>query len=276
MSEHLKKIAIFGVPRSGTSWIGEIFNSSPYVAYRFQPLFSYALKDYLTPASSKEEIQEFYEKLLLSKDTFINQYDRRNSGDYPTFNKANITHVAFKEVRYINILSNLMRRSPDLMLCLVMRNPYSVINSWMRAPREFRRDLGWKEQEEWRYALKKNMNRPEEYNGYEKWKEAANLFISLKDNYPERVQLINYGKLIQEPARVINNVFSRFGLGFTEQTLDFLKQSSNQENTDPYSVYRSKQTDDNWRRQLDPTIVEEISQDLQNTQLEVFLDDLVS
>ena len=35
----------FGVPRSGTSWFGELFNSSPRVAYRFQPLFSYAFKD---------------------------------------------------------------------------------------------------------------------------------------------------------------------------------------------------------------------------------------
>ena len=37
----MKNVAIFGVPRSGTSWLGQIFNSSPMVAYRFQPLFSY-------------------------------------------------------------------------------------------------------------------------------------------------------------------------------------------------------------------------------------------
>jgi hypothetical protein len=272
MSEYLKKIAIFGVPRSGTSWIGEIFNSSPCVAYRFQPLFSYAFKDFLTPASSKEDIQEFYEQILDSEESFINQIDRRNSGDYPTFNKTNITHIVFKEVRYINILSNLMRRSPDLMLCLVLRNPYSVINSWLRAPREFRRDLGWSEIEEWRYALKKNLNRPEEYNGYEKWKEAANLFISLKGNYPERVQLIKYGELIQQPVDVIKNVFTEFSLELTKQTLDFLQQSAKQENADPYSVYRRKQTDDKWREQLDAVIVDEITRDLEDTQLKLLID----
>ena len=46
-------VAIHGVPRSGTSWIGEIINSSPNVLYKFQPLFSYALKDFLTTFSKK-------------------------------------------------------------------------------------------------------------------------------------------------------------------------------------------------------------------------------
>ena len=39
-------ISIHGVPRSGTSWLGQILDSSPKVRYKFQPLFSYAFKKY--------------------------------------------------------------------------------------------------------------------------------------------------------------------------------------------------------------------------------------
>ena len=43
----MKRIAIHSAPRSGSSWLGQILNSSPKVCFRFQPLFSYAFKDYL-------------------------------------------------------------------------------------------------------------------------------------------------------------------------------------------------------------------------------------
>ena len=152
-----KKVAVHGVPRSGTSWVGEILNSSPNTAYRFQPLFSYAHKAYLDNTSTKEDIAQFFSRLRNCDDDFTNQKAKRNSGDFPQFRKQKITHVIYKEVRYLNILFNLMRKTEDVLLISVIRNPLSVINSWLRAPREFRRDLGWSEIEEWRYALKKNL-----------------------------------------------------------------------------------------------------------------------
>ncbi|OQY27804.1 MAG: hypothetical protein B6244_09430 [Candidatus Cloacimonetes bacterium 4572_55] len=110
------KMAVHGVPRSGTSWIGEILNSSPNTTYRYQPLFSYAHKDYLTPASTREDIDSFFERILHCDDEFTNQVIRRASGDFPIFKKEQITHIVYKEVRYINILFNLMRRTDDLLL----------------------------------------------------------------------------------------------------------------------------------------------------------------
>ena len=43
----MKRIGLHGVPRSGTSWLGNIFNSSPDLTYKHQPLYSYAFKNYL-------------------------------------------------------------------------------------------------------------------------------------------------------------------------------------------------------------------------------------
>ena len=59
----MKRIAIHSVPRSGSSWLGQILNSSPKVCFRFQPLFSYAFKDYLNEKSSQEDIMTFFEQI---------------------------------------------------------------------------------------------------------------------------------------------------------------------------------------------------------------------
>lgn len=270
--DELTRLAVFGVPRSGTSWIGEILNSSPRTVYRFQPLFSYALKDFLTPASTKEDIDAFFEALVDTEDDFINQTARRRSGEFPTFPKTRPTHIVFKEVRYVNIVNNLMRRSGDVRLCAVIRNPLSVINSWLRAPREFRRDLGWTELDEWRYALRKNLNNPEEFNGYEKWKQAANVFLHLKGRYPSRVHVAKYASFLSRPVEETRKLFDHVGLAMTDSTLEFLRESTTTPGSGPYGVFRADQRDDQWKEALDPRITREIIEDLEGTPLEEYIE----
>jgi len=267
----IKKVAIHGVPRSGTSWVGEILNSSPNTAYRYQPLFSFAHKDFLSDVSSKEEIEQFFHRLYCCKDKFTNQTERRKMGNFPLFKKDKITHVVYKEVRYINILSNLLRRAEDVLLCAIIRNPLSTINSWLKAPREFRADLGWSETNEWRFAFKKNLNQPEEFHGFEKWKEATNLFIELKTLFPKRVYILKYSDLLRNSTLETTKLFSFLNLPITEQTKSFLEDSENTENEDPYSVFRNKQRDDKWKMELNVDIVNQIMEDLKGTQLENYL-----
>lgn len=271
-SKQYVKVAVHGVPRSGTSWIGEILNSSPNTIYRYQPLFSYAHKDYLSNASTQEDIDSFFEKLLHCDDEFTNQVAKRESGDFPIFKKKQITHIVYKEVRYINILFNLMRRAEDVFLCGVMRNPLSVINSWLLAPREFRRDLGWSESEEWRYALKKNLNKPEEFHGYEKWKEAANTFINLKKQYPNRVYIQKYSDMLKNPLEESKKLFNFCKIEFTNTTVNFLRNSTSCDNTDAYAVFRSRQSDYKWKAELLPEISEQILADLKGTHLEEYVE----
>ena len=266
-----RNIAVHGVPRSGTSWVGEILNSSPNTVYRYQPLFSYAHKDYLSNASTKDDIAQFFCRIRFCDDDYTNQKERRNSGDFPLFAKEKITHVIYKEVRYINILFNLMRKTDDVLLIAVIRNPLSVINSWLRAPREFRRDLGWSEMDEWRYALKKNLNRPEEFHGYEKWKEAANIFTQLRRTYPNRVYILKYSDLLRHPTLETKKIFDFLDLEFTEQTKDFLHDSTTCERGNAYAVFRNNQSDDKWRAELNSEILEEIISDLDGTNLGLFV-----
>lgn len=266
-----KKIAIHGLPRSGTSWVGEIFNSSELVAYRYQPLFSYAFKNYLGVDCTSKQIDDFFEDILQTKDPFVLRTKDRESGKCPYFEKSSVKAVAYKEVRYHYILPALLRRSKDLKVVLVIRNPLSVVNSWLNAPREFRSDLGWKRTEEWRYAQKKNLNKPEEYNGYERWKEATQMFFGLKQIYPERIYLLHYNSLIEDSSAEVETLFQFLNLPMGAQIREFLMPDMDRLDTDPYSVNKLVKRDNKWKTELEPEIQDAIEKDLFGTNFEYLL-----
>lgn len=258
--ENIKNtIAIFGVPRSGTSWLGQIFNSSPNVAFRFQPLFSYELKNRLNENSSQRDINFFYQDLINTKSDFVLQKNNVSGQESPVFMKKKITTLVWKEVRYINIIENLLENS-ETKLILLTRHPAGVINSWLKAPKEFKES--WDPIKEWRYAQKKNAGKPEEYNGYEKWKEAMNLFMNVKNKYSERVKIIKYEDLVKNPHKETKTLFDFAQISFDIQTKKFLEDSTAYNDKDSYGVFREKQDINKWKQQLDPQIKDEIIADL--------------
>ena len=96
------KAAVFGVPRSGTTWLGELMNSHPELVYRFQPLFSYEFKDALNEKSSVEDVDLFYRQIREASSDFV----VREGG----FTKsASPAGVIFKEVRYLHLIPLLLR-----------------------------------------------------------------------------------------------------------------------------------------------------------------------
>lgn len=268
----MNKVAIHSVPRSGSSWLGQIFNSSPAVKFRFQPLFSYAFKDYLNENSSLNDINNFFSLIEKSTDSFLLQKDKIEQGIYPEFKKnKKISHCIYKEVRYHHILENMLSIDPDVIVIGLVRSPYAVINSFLESPREFRKDYGWDELEEWRYANSKNQKKIEEFYGYEKWKEVVFLFKKLKECYPWRFYLLNYDELLNHTYEEVEKVFKFSNLDMTEQTLNFILQSKNSNFNDAYSVYKTKKTDMNWKNNLNSAIIDCISKDLIDSGLEDFL-----
>ncbi|SHF03263.1 Sulfotransferase domain-containing protein [Psychroflexus salarius] len=266
-----KKIGIHGVPRSGTTWLGEIINSSANVRYKYQPLFSYELKNFLNDNSDLTEINKFFEKLNKISSPFLDQEEAKKKGIIPVFNKNKITHIVYKEVRYHHIVKNLLLKDSEIKIIGIIRNPLAAIYSWLKSPREFRKDLGWSEIEEWRYANKKNSNKPEEFYGFEKWKEVANLFLELENQFPDRFLLINYKDLLKDTYNQVNRLFSFCELDIEQQTTAFLSNSKSIDKNTTYSVYRNKQHDDEWKNKLNYQIIDEIQQELKNTQLEKYL-----
>lgn len=272
MTTPLIPIALHGVPRSGTTWLGEIFNSHPQVFYAFQPLFSYALKDFLGNEPNAARIEKFWDALLQTDDPFIHQTEKRADGRLPQFSKSTLTHLAYKEVRYHHLLPALMKSAPRLRAVLIVRDPRAVISSWLRAPREFRVDMGWSVEDEWRNAPSKNRNRPEEFNGYARWKDATRLFMDLNAAYPTRIALIRYRDLLECSSTAVTSIFNVCRLDMSSQTTTFLDAGSGHNPSDPYGVDARRMCDDGWTSWLDPAIAEEIAEDLAGTDFATFLD----
>jgi len=241
-------VGIFGAPRSGTSWLGQIFNSSPAVAYRFQPLFSFALKGRLSGSNSPEQIQEFNNDLLITKDDFILQKKNINGNEIADFPKKSISHLVWKEVRYHYIIKNLLNNSSTKIVGIV-RHPCAVINSWLQAPKEF--SSSWNPKEEWRNAEKKNAGKLEEYNGYEKWKELAFLYKQLASEFPNKFYIIKYEDLNTKSEFEVRKLFDFVNLEWNKQTEDFIRMSKETNSDDPYGVYRANQENYKWKNELD-------------------------
>jgi Sulfotransferase domain len=266
----LQKISFHGVPRSGTSWLGAIFDSSKNVAYRHQPLFSYAFKSYLTESSSKIEIEKFFNLINESNDDFILQNEGKIRGHIPKFYKENITHIIYKEARYHHILLNMMEKHDTLKIVGIVRNPKSVISSWYNAPKEFNKEK-WNILDEWKNAGLKNKSQKEEFYGYNKWKEVANLFLSLKEKYPKRFFLLEYKELLNRTEEAVKDLFNFSGIEFSKQTAEFLSLSKKKDlSNDAYSVYRVNQVDDKWKTDLPKEIIESIDTDLKGSELEKY------
>ena len=267
----MNKLAILGVPRSGTSWLSQIFNSHPDVVMRFQPLFSYEHKGRLTGSSSAKDINEFFQEIYSSSDTFALMSGEAHKS-YPTFRKSeNPTCIAFKETRYLHIVHNILNRCPDVKVIGIVRNPLATLASWMLAPKEF--DAEWDLRNEWRTAPGKNQGKPEEFYGFDRWAEIAKQFISYQAEFPNQFKLVQYNHLKAEPKNVTANLFKHCGLNMVQQVTEFIEASQSRHDKDPYSVFRANASDAQWQKALPLEIVEEIQQELKNTPLQIFLEE---
>ncbi|WP_435579665.1 sulfotransferase [Gilvibacter sp.] len=263
-----KVILVAGVARSGTSWIGQVINSHPKVRYQFQPLFSYEFRGSVNEDSSPEEFGTFFKDLFQADTEFLGQKDKVAKGIYPDFKKDNPNILSFKENKFQSVIPPLLRKRQDVHLVGIIRNPCAVLLSWTKNKSEF--PEGSDIMEEWRFAACKNKG-PEDYFGYYKWKEVANLYLDLKQQFPERVSILSYEELLNAPEEKFKGLFERLDLDYSEQTAKFVTESTAGRGDNYYSVYTGGVNKDKWKSELPSVIVEEIYEDLKATRLEQFL-----
>jgi hypothetical protein len=235
----MRRIAIHSVPRSGSSWLGEIFNSNPKVKYCFQPLFSYRFKDFLTADSSYDDLNFFFDLLSQTDDEFVCQFGARAKGFLPKFEKSDIaSSVVYKEVRYHHLIEHLCNLDQDLKMVLLVRDPIEVINSWINAPKEFH--PSWDLQEELFTAGLKNQGKKENFYGLNAWISITMLFEYLAETYPNQVNLIRYSDLTKDPIRIVKNLFEFCALDYSQSTEIFLQESIEKRVEGTYSVFKGK------------------------------------
>ncbi len=83
--KYKKVSSLHGVPRSDTSCLRQIFNSSPNVRFKYQPLYSYIFKDKINLNSKEEEIRIYFYSLYDYESTFLDQKVKIDKTIYPEF-----------------------------------------------------------------------------------------------------------------------------------------------------------------------------------------------
>lgn len=264
-------IGIFGVPRSGTSWLGQLFDSSPQVSHKWQPFFSNSFKDYLPVNASKEQIHSFYRAVIDLEDNYLDRSQKRESGLYPFFKQKNAipSVLVHKEISQLYHIPSLLKAIDNIKLIFLVRNPNAVINSFYKAPSEF--EKSWDLMEEWQFANKKNKFSPYYYYGFQKWKEAMNLFLQVHIHYPQKTKLVKYEDLFLYPEAELRKLFSFANIEMTTQTLHFVNESTSKHSDDAYSVFRGNKKLEDWKSSLPIEIEEKIAEELNETPLSQFL-----
>lgn len=223
------KVAVFGVPRSGTTWLGELLNSHPDLIYRYQPLFSYEFKSALNEDSTTKDVANFYEQIRGASSDFVLRERGFEKSDEPV-------GVVFKEVRYLHLIPLLL--SAGVNVIFIRRHPVDVLNSWYQAPKEF--DPDWDIREEWLRAPRKNLGRTEEFYGLSGWIRAQQILESIALNLRHRLHILEYEELRENPLPILSEVFKFLGLGFHLQSERFLIETTSIQKEGVYEVYRTK------------------------------------
>lgn len=254
----MKNIAILSVPRSGSTWLGEIFHSSPNTLYRFQPNFAYSFSVTLTRNSKVNEIETFHKELENCEAPFVCGKLSISGKKKTGFPKQKQNTLVWKETHFVFLAETLLKNSSTKVIGLV-RSPFATISSWLKTPKEFHPD--WAVSEQWRFAELKNQGKESHYFGYEKWKDATLLFERLKKEFPDRFYLLQYDELLKDTKGTVENLFDFAGLELSDQSLQFMKQSRSTSVKDAYGVFKKRDKDDTWKGELPNEIIEAISSD---------------
>lgn len=268
----MKTVIVTGMPRSGTSWLGQIVNSDPAVAFRTEPLFAYRFKNRLHPDDSDQAISAFLTDLLAADDDdFLMQRHLVASGAYPAFTKTAPSVLAYKTSRHHELLERFLTSSLDIHIVGIVRHPCAAMNSWIHSHREFAKK-GCEIDKDWRSGACRK-DGVGEYWGFDDWLAVTERFVELADAYPERFTLVHYAQLLQAPVATSQWIFERAGLQWTAQTREFLETANEHHHDDPYAVFKDRSVSDRWRDELDPVLANTIIRETRERGLDQFLDD---
>jgi hypothetical protein len=269
MKNFTKVTWISGMPRSGTTWLSQIFASSPDVRLKFCPLFSYEFKNALDENSTEAEWKDLFYKVYNTKSEYLDQEYLKKQGLVPTFDKKNLApnHLVIKSTRFHNLTPSILKKDNSIKFLFLVRNPCATIYSWLTNPYEFPKDAI--PENEWRTGRCRK-NAPGEFWGFNDWKNVVLQALELKELYPERFFILRYEELTENSEKCIKEIFSSLGILYEKQTSNFLLQSQSKHDGNKRSVYKKPSLKASWESGLSPDIIENCLKETKGTELEQF------
>ncbi len=259
---------LLGMPRSGTTWLSQIFESSPDFLVRLSPNYSHPLKNQLDLHTSRDDWMSHLAAAAESDDPFMTQNWRRDTGELTTFASAEATarYLAIKDTRFHDLYQRAMEELDGAKLIYVVRHPAGVINSWWRSE-EFPpdADLG----EEWRDGSCRKQG-PGEYWGFSDWCTITERYLDLEEAAPDRYRVFRYEDLVRDRVGIGTGLFAFVGCELQASTSAFLEESKARHDSRTYSVFKDPSVADRWRSELPVEISEAIQSDLAGTRLARF------
>jgi hypothetical protein len=261
-------VFLLGMPRSGTTWLSQIFEHSPEVVMRLSPNYSYPLKNSLDAGSTYADWKAHLTAALNSDDAFMTQNWRRDKGELEWIAKdEHVRQLMIKDTRFQELYLRGMHLLPSAMCLFIVRHPCGHLNSW-RKSKEFPPDAEFGAH--WRSGACRKIDGPGEYWGFEDWKQLARQFLERESREPQRFRVFRYEDLVSRPLETTEMLFQFAGLPLSPEVTEFLERSQARHDENVFSVFRAPTVAESWRREFPSDIACEIMAELKGTDLERF------
>lgn len=258
-----------GMPRSGTTWLSQIFASSSEAKVKFCPLFSYEFKNALTPESSAEDWHQFFEAVYKTKSAYMDQEHLRKDALVPTFQKSDDADLLLiKSNRFHHLMPDLLSKVDGVKLIYLVRHPAATLHSWLSNPTEFPKSADPLSQ--WRTGACRKTD-VGEFWGFNDWVRVTKQALELERCCPGRVLIQRYEKLSDDPLAESSKLFDFLGITLGEDTRSFISASRSRHDPNKRSVFKTPGPDNRWKTELAPCIIEAINSELRGTELERYI-----
>lgn len=265
-----RPVFLLGMPRSGTTWLSQVFEAHPQVLVRLSPNFSHQLKDRLSLQSSRADWEAVLFEAAESTDPFLTQDWRRKRGDLPTHaKKKKAQRLVVKDTRYLATYRAGMNCLPEAQCLYVVRHPSAVLNSWLQSA-EFPEDAVIEEQ--WRSGACRKGELEGESWGFDDWCLETRHFLQLQEKDPLRYRVFSYEHAVCNPLAAFEELFAFVGLELPSAVMEFVERSHQSHDGDPYSVFKDpEQVLHRWRDTFPSFLANAITEELSGTDLEGYL-----
>ena len=261
---------ISGMPRSGTTWLSQIFASSPDVRLKSCPLFSYEFKNALDESSSAERWDKLFSELYQTNSEFLDQDHLRKHGLVPAFEEKNEhpRHLIIKSNRFHNLIPHILKLKNHVRFIHIVRHPCATIYSWLSDPREFPEHAD--QMAEWKTGDCRKTG-PGEFWGFDDWKQVTTQALRLSEQYPDRHKIVRYEDLVKNTEHYAKELFQFLQIPYGKQTRDFVELSHSRHDEHKHSVFKDPKLKDRWEEKLDPAIILKCLNEVRGTELEQFV-----
>ena len=264
-----RPLFLVGMPRSGTSWLSQIFESHPETLLRFSPNYSFEMKNMLACDAGYAEWKRHLQIAVDCQGEFITHSYRRQTGEFPTFaNTGSLPRLlCIKDTRFHQWYMRGLDVLPDAALIYIVRHPAACLNSW-RNCKEFSEKDDF--QTAWLDGGSRKLEGAGEHWGFADWFDLTLEYVT-RANTEQRIRVVRYEDLVRQPIEQTRTMFQFAGLELPIETIEFLHASTTRHDSSSYSVFKAQDKIDGWEKGFPSEIWEQIQQQILGTPLEQFL-----